>query len=159
MSIEERPAKRQRSSLSPASPPYHLSKSDSQARRTSLPPHTPPSPSRMYSGHASPKPFAQTFPTPPHTAGLSSQSVTAPMTAPETSQSTAITSQDTPISLSMSRDGDRDTQMTEVEDTQMIDAADHRRTDHERHSRLGDSGIQGLLGPLPLLCQTRKIFP
>lgn len=45
----------------------------------------------------------------------------------------------------MSRDGDREEQITEQEDTIMEEQDDHRRTDHERQPAQA--------GPLPLLCQ------
>lgn len=148
MSLEGRPAKRQRSSLSPSSPPYHLGKLEEPVRRSLQPPRTPQSPLRMSSEqHASSGTDGQTIPTPPHTAGLSSHA---------TDTTGLAASQDTPVSMALSRDGDRDVRTGGQDDTVMTDAADHRRTDHERQEEMEASEEREPIGPLPLLCQTCK---
>lgn len=166
MSTLERSPKRQRGSgsFSPASPPYHLTKAgEPQIKKSDPHPQTPQSPSRMSSTyHVSPQ---QTFPTPPSTAGLSSQMPNSSMRASvEPSQQATNTSQNTPMSLI--REGDGDTQMHDSvmtnakEDAVMADTdTDHRRSDHERQGQAGESDSSSLAakaGPLQLLCQTRK---
>jgi len=68
----------------------------------------------------------------------------------EEAQTSMSRTQDTPVSMAASRDGDQGTRTNELEDTHMSEAmdADHRRTDHERNPPK--------MGELSLLCQTRK---
>ena len=150
MSESERSPKRQRTSLSPASPPYHLTKQEPRPKPFVQHPQTPQSPSRMSAGHGSPTSFSQTIPTPPQTAGLASQSST--ITA-EPHQSVNV-AQKSPVSMpSGSAD---DIQMTTGDDVRTSEVADHRHTDHDRTAREIQDLADSLKRQIPLLCQMCK---
>jgi len=153
MDSSERSPKRQRSSLSPASPPYHQFKGDLQTKQAALPPQTPTSPSRLSNAnHGSPRTYSQTFPTPPHTAGLSSHMPNSSAVHPDSTQ----TSQDTPLLMTLSRDGDQDIQMTEQMDAVAGEGQERSRSDHDRQETAGEAmmeGVQSVMDSIPLLCE------
>lgn len=154
MSTSERPAKRQCGSFSPASPQYRFTKTEGTAT-VSQHPQTPQSPVRMSSTyHGSPSDKQQTFPTPPSTAGYNMTSSISG--ASDSSAQVTTPAQHTPASLN--KDGDSHMQDAGMDqgDTEMSDAPDHRRSDHERQP---SASREKKPRAFQLLCQTRKIFP
>jgi len=143
MNSPECSPKRQRTSHSPESSLHQrTAKPESDSTADHL--HTPQSPSRMSSSHGEKASLSHTTPTtPPLSAGLSSN---MPNTMISGGEGGVSASQDTPMSMSMSRDGDRETHSVQG-DVNMSEGSDHRRTDHERQSKTGS---------LHLLCQTGK---
>lgn len=140
---------------SPSSPPGRLSKLDSESEALARQPYTPHSPSRMsLTGHASPPPYSGTLPTPPHTAGFSSQLPSSSVVTTDAAPASAYTSQHTPMSMTLSRDGDRETRLTEHDDVTMGEDDDHRRTDHERETSVAAPSLR--IEGFPLLCEKRK---
>jgi len=149
MSTNDNLVERRRLSLSPASPPYHLTKQE-VTKPSVRHPQTPQSPTRMSTGHASPTNIPQSFSTSPQTTVNNSFAASSSIGGAEAGQIPGLTSQGTPMSMTMSRDGEREGQATAQVDTEMKDADDHRRTDHERNHKMDH---------MPLLCQTCKAAP
>ncbi|GAB7350834.1 hypothetical protein MBLNU459_g1366t1 [Dothideomycetes sp. NU459] len=151
MFTSERPAKRQCGSLSPASPQYHFTRPERTAPSPRNP-QTPQSPVRMSSAnHGSPSDKQQTFPTPPSTAGYHSNMTSSISGASDMSAQATTPTQNTPASLN--RDGDLHMQDSVMDqgDTDMTDAPDHRRSDHERQTSMPRESKPHAL---QLLCQT-----
>lgn len=129
MNTEGHSSKRQRTSLSPASPPIHLvGRKEGHKVRSPERPRTPLSPVRM---------SAEDAPVLPPTEGSNLEAVNA---------------RDTPVSGGIDRNVGSGIE-TGIQDAPDTEAADHRRTDHERDDK---AVAKASTADMPFICVTRK---